>query len=170
MGGPEPTSHLPAHRAGGASPGWEGHAGGSTQQCRLHCLSSVLDPQEEWSLVLNGRPQQMDPVRGPGQDVGVRGIAHLATGLGPHCSRIARPPGRALQLLTCDGVGDSADTAGLNGPAVLARLRELHPQADGPRLVVRPHCQKISPTSHPRRHQTSSSPWKQWYGLSLRAV
>jgi len=39
-------------------------------------------------------------------------------------------PGRALQLLTSDGVCDSAN------PAVLARLRELHPQADGPGLVA----------------------------------
>jgi len=39
-------------------------------------------------------------------------------------------PGRALQQLTSDGVCDSAD------PAVLARLRELHPQADGPELAA----------------------------------
>jgi len=38
-------------------------------------------------------------------------------------------PGRALQLLTSDGVCDSAN------PAVLARLRELHPQAAGPGLA-----------------------------------
>jgi len=37
-------------------------------------------------------------------------------------------PGRALQLLTSGGVCDAAD------PAVLARLRELHPQAEGPAL------------------------------------
>jgi len=37
-------------------------------------------------------------------------------------------PGRALELLTSDGVCDSAV------PAVLARLRELHPQAEGPNL------------------------------------
>jgi len=37
-------------------------------------------------------------------------------------------PGRALQLLTCQGVCDAAD------PAILARLRELHPQAGGPTL------------------------------------
>jgi len=36
----------------------------------------------------------------------------------------------ALQLLTSDGFCDSAD------PAVLARLRELLPQADGPGLVA----------------------------------
>jgi len=35
-----------------------------------------------------------------------------------------------MQLLTSDGVCDSAD------PAVLARLRELYPQADGPGLVA----------------------------------
>jgi len=34
-------------------------------------------------------------------------------------------PGRALQFLTSDGVCNSAD------PAVLARLRELQPQAEG---------------------------------------
>jgi len=39
-------------------------------------------------------------------------------------------PGRAHQLLTSDGVCDSAD------PAVFARLRELHYQADGPGLVA----------------------------------
>jgi len=39
-------------------------------------------------------------------------------------------PGRDLQLLTSDVVCDSAD------PAVLASLRELHPQADGPGLVA----------------------------------
>jgi len=32
-------------------------------------------------------------------------------------------PGRALHLLTSEGVCDTAD------PAVLTRLRELHPQA-----------------------------------------
>jgi len=37
-------------------------------------------------------------------------------------------PGRALQLLTSDWVCDAAD------PAVLTRLRELHPQAEGPNL------------------------------------
>jgi len=37
-------------------------------------------------------------------------------------------PERALQLLTSDGVCDAAD------PAVLTRLRELHPQAEGPNL------------------------------------
>jgi len=37
-------------------------------------------------------------------------------------------PGRALQLLTSEGVCDAAD------PAVLTRLRELHPQAEGPTL------------------------------------
>jgi len=36
-------------------------------------------------------------------------------------------PGRALQLLTSDGVCDAAD------PAVPTRLRELHPQAEGPK-------------------------------------
>jgi len=36
--------------------------------------------------------------------------------------------GRALQLLTSDGVYDAAD------PTVLARLRELHPQVEGPNL------------------------------------
>jgi len=39
-------------------------------------------------------------------------------------------PVRALQLLTSDGVCDSEN------PAVLARLRELQPQADGPGLVA----------------------------------
>jgi len=38
--------------------------------------------------------------------------------------------GRALQRLTSDGVCDSAD------PAVLVRLRELHPQADEPGLAA----------------------------------
>jgi len=37
-------------------------------------------------------------------------------------------PGRALQVLTSEGVCDAAD------PAVLALLRELHPQAEGPTL------------------------------------
>jgi len=37
-------------------------------------------------------------------------------------------PGRALQLLTSEGVCDAADSA------VLARLRELHPKAEGPTL------------------------------------
>jgi len=37
-------------------------------------------------------------------------------------------PGRALQLLTSDGVCEAAD------PAVLTRLRQLHPQAEGPNL------------------------------------
>jgi len=37
-------------------------------------------------------------------------------------------PGRAFQLLTSEGVCDAAD------PAVLPRLCELHPQAEGPTL------------------------------------
>jgi len=37
-------------------------------------------------------------------------------------------PGRSFQLLTSEGVCDAAD------PAVLARLRELHPQTEGPKL------------------------------------
>jgi len=56
-------------------------------------------------------------------------------GLGPHGGRRTRPPGRGRagkspQLLTSDGVCDSAD------PAVLARLRELHPKAEGPGLAA----------------------------------
>jgi len=58
-------------------------------------------------------------------------------------------PGRALQLLTSDLVYDSAD------PAVLARLRELHPQADG-RGLAGCLCPRTAPTSHPRGHQKSS--------------
>jgi len=57
----------------------------------------------------------------------------LAPGLVPDCSGRPSPPcggapGRAVQLLTSEGVCDAADTA------VLTRLRELHPQAEGPNL------------------------------------
>jgi len=37
-------------------------------------------------------------------------------------------PGRALRLLTSEGVCDAAD------PAVVTRLRELNPHAEGPNL------------------------------------
>jgi len=57
-------------------------------------------------------------------------------------------PGRALQLLTSEGVCDAAD------PAVLTRLRELHPQAEGP--TWSPRCQRTILTS-PRHGRPTSS-------------
>jgi len=49
-------------------------------------------------------------------------------------------PGGALQLLASDGVYDSAD------PAVLVRLRELNPEAEGPGMEGCP-CPRTAPTS-----------------------
>jgi len=74
----------------------------------------------------------MAPARGPGPG---RRPCSEGTDTSPHASdRTADAvrallaegaPGRALQQLTSDGVCQSADAA------VLARLRELHPQAEG---------------------------------------
>jgi len=108
----------------------------STQQCRLNCLSSVLDPLEE----LVARVKRAAPADGPCTRAKTRAAAAEAPDVSSTASdRTAAAvrallaegaPGRALQLLTSDGVCDSAD------PAVLARLRELHPQAAGQGLAA----------------------------------
>jgi len=108
----------------------------STQQCRLNCLSSVLDPLEE----LVSRVKRATPAEGPRTRARTRAAAAEAPdATSPASDRTAAAvrallaegaPGRALQLLASDGVCDSAD------PAVVARLRELHPQAAGPRLAA----------------------------------
>jgi len=105
-----------------------------TQQCRLNCLSSVFDPLEK----LFARVKRAKPADGPRTRARSRAAASDAPDASSSTSdRTAAAvrallaegaPGRALQLLTSDGVCDSAV------PAVLARLRELHPQADGPGL------------------------------------
>jgi len=69
-------------------------------------------------------------------------------------SRAEGAPGRALQLLTSDGACDSAD------PAVLDRLRELHPQAEGPGLA--------SPLQEERPNVTPS--WAMDQLLAMEAV
>jgi len=60
-------------------------------------------------------------------------------------------PGRALHLLTSDGVCDAAD------PAVLTSLRELHPQAESPKLEP-PLPEDRNDVRHGR--PTSSWPWR----------
>jgi len=108
----------------------------STQHCRLNCLASVLDPLEE----LVARVKRASPTDGPRTRAWTREATAEASDPWSQASdRTAAAvrallaegaPGRALQLLTSDGVCDAADAA------VLARLRELHPQADGPGLVA----------------------------------
>jgi len=106
----------------------------STQQCRLNCLASVMDPLGELITRIL-RPATTD---GPRTRVQSRAAAPETAAASPQASdRTAAAvraflaegaPGRALQLLTYDGVCDAADSA------VLARLLELHPQAEGPNL------------------------------------
>jgi len=106
----------------------------STQQCRLNCLSSVLDPLEE----LVGCVRLASTADGPRTRARTRAArAEAPDASSPASDRTAAAvrallaegaPGMALQLLTSGGVCDSADLA------VLARLRELHPLADGPGL------------------------------------
>jgi len=77
----------------------------------------------------DGRPPDAGPEQGRGTEDGCR----LAPSLGPDCSGRQGPlggrgAGTGFQLLNSEGVCDAAD------PAMLARLRELHPQAEGPTL------------------------------------
>jgi len=77
----------------------------------------------------DSRPPDARPEQSRGTGDGCR----LAPSLGPDCAAIRAllangAPGQALQLLTSDGACDAPD------PAALTRLRELHPQAEGPKL------------------------------------
>jgi len=102
----------------------------------LNCLSSVLDLLGK----LVARVKRAAPAEGPRTRARTKAAASEAMDASSQTSdRTAAAllvllaegaPGRTLQLLTSDGVCDSSD------PAVLARLRELHPQADGPGLAA----------------------------------
>jgi len=116
----------------------------STQHCRLNCLSSVLDPLKE----LVARLRRASPADGPRTRAVIRAAASEAPDPSSQASdRTAAAvrallaegsPGRVLQLMTSDGVCDKAD------PTVLACLRELHPQTDGPGLET---CSKRTATT-----------------------
>jgi len=106
----------------------------STQQKRLNCLAAVIDTLGE----LIARISRQAATDGPRWRAQSRAAVPETAAASPQVSdRTAAAvrallaegaPGRALQLLTSDGVCDAAD------PAVLTRLRELHPQAEGPNL------------------------------------
>jgi len=119
----------------------------ATQQCRLHCLSSVLDPLEELVTHIKREATAEDPrtrartraaAAPEGTDTSPQASDPTAAAVRALLAEGA--PGRALQLLTSDGVCDSAD------PAVLARLRELQPPAGGPKA-----CGPLA-QAPPRRH------------------
>jgi len=119
-----------------AAPARGGKAGrsSSTQQCRLNCLAAVMDPMSD----LITRILRHATTDGPRTRAQSRAAAPEVAAASPKASdRTAAAVrallaegalGRAPHLLTSDGVCDSAD------PAVLARLRELHPLAEGPNL------------------------------------
>jgi len=106
----------------------------STQQCRLNCLAAVMGPLGD----LIARIHRQAATDGPRTQAQSRAAAQETAAASPPTSdRTAAAvrallakgaPGRDLQLLTAEGVCDAAD------PAMLARRRELHPQAEGPNL------------------------------------
>jgi len=132
----------------------------STQQCSINCISSVLDPQEE----LVARVKRAAPADGPRTRARTRAAAAEAPDASsPDSDRRAAAvrallaevaPCRALQLLTSDGVCDWAN------PALLALLRDLHPQAAGPGLAA--------PLSEDRTDVTPS--WATDQLLAMEAV
>jgi len=116
------------------APGGKSTRSSSTQQCRLNCLAAVMDPLPD----LIARILRQAAPDGPRTRAQSRAAAPETAAASPQSwdrTAAAVPallaegaPGRALQLLTSEGVCDAADHA------VLARLRELHPQAEGPNL------------------------------------
>jgi len=100
----------------------------------LNCLAAVMDPLGD----LIARIHRQAATESPFTRAQSRAAAPETAAASPLTSdRTAAAvrallaegaPGRALQLLTSEGVCDAAD------PAVLTRLRELHPQAEGPNL------------------------------------
>jgi len=123
-----PRIALAAPARGGKAP-----RSSSTQPCRLNCLAAVMSD-------LITRILRQATADGPRTRAQSRAAAPEVAAASPQASDRTEAavrailaegaPGRALQLLTSDGVCDSAD------PAVLARLRELHPQAEGINLEL----------------------------------
>jgi len=98
----------------------------STQKCRLNCLAAILEPFGE--LIARIRRQAAtDGPRTRAQTM-PQHQRWLPLRPKPRALLAEGEPGRALQLLTSDGVCYAAD------PVVLSRLRKLHPQAEGPNL------------------------------------
>jgi len=106
----------------------------STQQCQLNCLAAVMDPLGELIARIHRRAATDDPQTRAQSMAAAPETAAASPQASDRTAAAVRAllaqgaPGCALQLLTSDGVCDAAD------PAVLTRLRELHPQAEGPNL------------------------------------
>jgi len=136
MGDPGPSS--PILRIALAAPARGGKAtrSTSTHQCRINCLAAVMDPLGE----LIARIQRQAATDGPRTRAQSRATAPETAAASPPASdRTAAAvrlllaevaPGRALQLLTSDGVCDAAD------PAVLKRLRELRANGSPCKVVA----------------------------------
>jgi len=113
VGGPGPPSRLRPHRAARPGPRGEGHTTSSTQQCLLNCLSSVLDPLEELVACVKratpaGDPRTLARTRAAASEAPVASSdASDRTAAAVRALFAEGAPGRALQLLTSDGVCDS---------------------------------------------------------------
>jgi len=153
---------LPFSRIALAAPARGGKAkkSSSTQECRLKCLAAVMDPL----VKLITRLHRQAATDGPRMRAQSRAAAAEAAAVSPQApdwtaaavrAFVAEgAQGRALQILTSDGVFDASE------PAVLTRLRELHPQAEGP--TWSPLCQRTAPTSPRHGRPTSSQQWRPW--------
>jgi len=103
----------------------------STRHCRLNCLAAFMFPFGE----LIARIHRQAATDGPRMRAKGRAAAPETAATSPQASDMTAAairallaegaPGRAIQLLTSDGVCVAAD------PAVLTRLRDLHPQGEG---------------------------------------
>jgi len=134
MGDPARLLLFPRVAVAAPARGGKATRSSSTQQCRLYCLAAVMDPLGD----LIARIHRQAATDGPRTRAQSRAAAPETAAASPRTSdRTAAAvrallaegaPGRALQFLTSEGVCDAAD------PAVLARMRDLHPQAEGPNL------------------------------------
>jgi len=134
MGDPAAPSPLPPHRPRGTRTGWQG------DEILLHpAMPAQLPGGSGGPIGGTERPHPPEATtEGPRTRAQRRAAAPETAPVWPQAShRTAAAlrallaegaPGRALQLRTSDGVCDAAD------PAVLTRLRGLHPQAEGPSL------------------------------------
>jgi len=134
MGDPAAPSPLPPHRPRGTRTGWQGDEILLHPAIWLNYLAVYKHPLGE----LIARIHRAIRPDGPRTRAQSRAAAPETAAASPQPSdRTAAAgrvllaegaPGRALQLRKSDGVCDAAD------PAVLTRLRGLHPQAEGPNL------------------------------------
>jgi len=130
MGDSDAPSLFPSIALAAPARGGKATRSFSTPQCGLNCLAAVMDPLGE----LITRIHRQTATDGPRTRAHSRAAAPEADAASPQASNRtaaavrAGAPGRALHILTSDGVCDAAD------PAVLARLRELYQQADGHNL------------------------------------